>query len=133
MTQKFLRRDSARYSKLGKKRKKKQVWRKPTGRDNKMRERIKGHPASVKIGYKTTKKTRGTIQDKMPKVIKNLSDLNVLQKNQIAIVGKIGKKKKIEVAKKAKEKGIVIFNLNIKKFLEKIRKHNEFKKTKNTR
>ena len=38
---KFLRRTWSRYSKLGKRRKKKQVWRKPTGRDNKMREKRK--------------------------------------------------------------------------------------------
>jgi ribosomal protein L32E len=38
---KFLRRIWSRYSKLGKKRKKKQVWRKPRGRDNKMREKRK--------------------------------------------------------------------------------------------
>jgi len=36
---KFLRRTWSRYSKLGRKRKKKQKWRKPTGRDNKMREK----------------------------------------------------------------------------------------------
>ena len=133
MAQKFLRRDSTKYSKLGKRRKKKQVWRRPTGRDNKMRERIKGHPVSVKVGYKTDKKIRGTIQNKIPKIIKNLRDLQDIQKNQIAIVGKIGKKKKIEIAKKAEEKKIIILNLNTKKFLEKTRRKNESKKEKNTR
>ena len=39
---KFKRRIWNRYSKLGKKRKKKQVWRRPTGRDNPMREKKRG-------------------------------------------------------------------------------------------
>ncbi len=49
---KFLRRIHNRYSKLGRRRKKKQIWRRPTGRDNKMRERRRGYPARVQIGYK---------------------------------------------------------------------------------
>ena len=40
MTKNFLRVDSARYSKLGKGRRKLQKWRKPKGRDNKMREKM---------------------------------------------------------------------------------------------
>jgi len=56
MAIKFLRRVWKRHSKLGRGRKKKQVWRKPTGRDNKMRERKKGHPSVVSIGYRSEKK-----------------------------------------------------------------------------
>lgn len=48
---KFKRRTWSRYSKLGRKRKKKQVWRKPTGRDNKMREKRKSYPKVVSTGY----------------------------------------------------------------------------------
>jgi len=45
----FLRRLTNRYLKLGKKRKKKQKWRKPKGRHNKMREKERGYPAVVSI------------------------------------------------------------------------------------
>ena len=49
---KFLRRTSNRYGKLGKNRRKKQVWKKPRGRDNKMREKRRGYPQVVSIGHK---------------------------------------------------------------------------------
>ena len=65
---KFLRKDSHKYSKLGKRRKNKQTWRKPKGRDNKMREKIRGHPANVSIGYKKQK----NLKIKKIMLIKNL-------------------------------------------------------------
>ncbi len=124
---KFLRRTWSRFSKLGKKRKKKQVWRRPTGRDNPMRQKRRGYPAIVSQGYKTNKKDVGKVQGKTPIEIRNLKDLEKVTKNEIIILGKIGKKKKIEVIKKAKEKGLEISNINIKKFL----KQNKIKEKKN--
>ena len=123
MTKKFVRRTWNRYSKLGRKRKKKQIWRRPKGRDNKMREKRKGYPAVVKIGYKTNKNLKGTIENKKPRLIKNIRDLDIIKKNEMVIVGTVGKRKKIEIAKKAKEKGIQIHNLNIKKFLKDVEKN----------
>ena len=119
---KFLRRTWNRYSKLGKRRKKKQVWRKPKGRDNKMREKRKGYPAVISIGYKQKEKLRGIIKDKKPVIVKNIKELKNVKKNEVAIIGNIGKKKKIEMAKKAKEMKIQIHNLNIEKFLKKAEK-----------
>lgn len=113
MIKKFLRRSSDRYSKLGKRKKKKQIWRKPKGRDNKMREKRRGYPAVVKIGYKNE-------GHKTQIVIRNLKDLEKVKNQDLVIVGKVGKKKKIEIVKKAKEKGIKL-NLNIEKFLEKVK------------
>ena len=72
---KFLRRTSNRYSKLGRKRKKKQVWRKPKGRDNKMREKRRGYPAVVSIGYKKGK-------HKTQIIINNVKDLEKKMKKQ---------------------------------------------------
>jgi len=130
MTKKFLRRTSERYSKLGKKRKKKQVWRKPKGRDNKMREKRKGYPGLVSIGYSKDKSVRGEIQGKKPILVNNIKDLEKIKKNNIIIIGNIGKKKKIEIVRKAKEKKIPIFNVNTKKFLEKVKKQQERKEKK---
>lgn len=125
---KFLRRTWNRYAKLGKGRKKKQVWRKPTGRHNKMREKRKGSPAVVSIGYKSNKK----LNSKKFVRIYNLNDLEKIKENEIAIVGNVGKKKKIEIAKrllqirsgspkdsqtKAKEMKIKVYNMNPEKFL----------------
>jgi len=115
----FLRRTSNRFSKLGRGRKKKQIWRRPTGRDNKMREKRRGYPVVVSVGYKQNKDERGKIKDKQPIIIKNTKELEKLNENQIAIIGNIGKRKKIEMAQKAKEKKIKIFNLNPEKFLKK--------------
>jgi large subunit ribosomal protein L32e len=115
---KFLRHTAHKYSKLGLRRKKKKIWRRPTGRDNKMREKRRGHPAVVSIGYSTAKKTRGNIMEKTPVMVRNVQDLQRVQKNQIAMLSGIGKKKKIEIAKKAKELKIEIYMLNIEKFLK---------------
>ena len=115
---KFLRHTAHKYSKLGLRRKKKKIWRRPTGRDNKMREKRRGHPAVVSIGYSTAKKTRGNIMEKTPIIIRNLSQIEKIQKNQIAILGNIGKKKKIEIVKKAKELKVEIYKLNLDKFLK---------------
>jgi len=116
---KFLRRTWNRYSKLGRKRKKKQTWRRPTGRDNKMREKRKGYPAVVSVGYKVDKKTNGQIQGKSPVLINNILDLEKIGKNDIAVVGNVGKKKKIEIVKKAKEKKLLVHNVNLDSFLKK--------------
>ena len=114
---KFLRRTWSRYSKLGKGRKKKQVWRRPTGRHNKMREQTKGSAAVVSIGYRTNKKTRDKLMNKKPVKIHNLKELEKIKENEVAIIGSIGKRKKIEIAKRAKEMKIEIYNLNPEKFL----------------
>ncbi len=121
---KFLRRSWDRYSKLGKGRKKKQVWRKPRGRDNKMREKRKGYPVVVSIGYKKP----GKKIDEKKLIIMNVRDLNKVKENKIVIIGKVGTKKKIEIVKKANEKKIKIHNLNVKKFLKELEKKE--KKTK---
>lgn len=119
---KFLRRTWSRYSKLGKGRKKKQVWRRPTGRDNKMRERRKGYPAVVSVGYKTSKKDHQKIVK-----INTLKDFQNVSKGATVIFGKVGEKKKIEFAKLAKEKNIAISNLNIEKFLKNVKEKNDKK------
>ena len=115
----FLRRGNRKFSKLGLRRKKKQVWRRPGGRDNKMREKKKGYPAVVSVGYKKEKAISGTIREKFPVLINNLSDLKKMEKSQIGIIGNIGKKKKIEIAEHAKKEGKELVNVNPEKFLEK--------------
>jgi len=115
----FLRKGWFRYSKLGRKRKNKQVWKRPSGRDNKMREKRRGYPAVVSVGYGTKKQERGLIDGRKPIKIMTMKDLTKIKKNEIGIFGKIGRKKMLKMAKLAEEKGIKIFNLNIKKLLRK--------------
>jgi len=124
---KFLRRNWSKASRLGKGRKKKQIWRSPKGRHSKTRGERKGYPAIVKIGYKQEEQTRGLVEEKKPILVFNIKDLLKVEKGQIAILGNVGQKRKLELAKKAKEKGIQISNLNVEKALKKSEKKQKFK------
>jgi ribosomal protein L32E len=119
---KFLRRHTSFRSRLGRKRKKIQTWRRATGRHNKVRLKRKGYPIKVMIGFRTEKKGRDLVQDMKPVRILNVRDLDKVGKGQTAFVGKVGNKKRIEILKAAKEKKILVANLNVKKKLKSIDK-----------
>lgn len=118
-------------SKLGKGRKNKQIWRRPKGRDNKMRERKKGHPASVSLGFRTEKENRNKIKGKNPIMIYKIEDLKKIGKEDIAILGKIGKRKKIQIMEEAKKSKIKINNINEDKLLKKLKKNQKKEENKN--
>ncbi|MBI2043619.1 hypothetical protein HYT25_04490, partial [Candidatus Pacearchaeota archaeon] len=80
----FLRRSWYRFSRLGKGRRKKQKWRNPTGRHNKIRKKRKGYSARVSIGYSKDRKTKGKIMEKIPKMIYNAKELGRIGKKEIA-------------------------------------------------
>jgi large subunit ribosomal protein L32e len=128
---KFLRRNWSKASRLGKGRKKKQVWRSAKGRHSKMRNKRKGYPAIVEIGFRTDKKTRGLIQEKAPVRIMNLKEMEKMNKGELIIIGSVGMKKKVEMIKKAKEKGLVIANVHTGKTL-KMAEKKKAKKTKSS-
>ena len=111
---KFLRGDWMNFSKLGRRRKKKLKYRKAKGRHNKIREKMKGHPRKVNIGFK-----KGKSENKA-KIISNVKELLKIKKGEKAVIARIGNKKRIEIAREAEKNGIKIINLNIKKFLEKV-------------
>lgn len=127
---KFIRRNWTKASRLGKGRKKKQVWRAPKGRHNKTRKKRKGYPVKVMVGFKQENKKRNMIKKQKPVMVNNLRELEKIKKGEIAVLGKVGMKKKIEIAKKAKEKGIPIHNLNVNKMLKKIQKKETKQETK---
>ena len=108
----FLRRNTGNLLRLGKRRKKLQKWRSPKGRDNKMRLREKSKGRTVEIGYKQDNKTRGKINGKKIIIVRNIQELLNAGKENAIILGKIGNKKKIEISRIAKEKGIYILNLD---------------------
>jgi len=99
MVKKFLRRDREKYPKF--KRKKKLKWKRPVGKDNKMRLRRRNYPLTVEVGYKKSKK------EKIP-VIRNLGQLG--EGKEVIISGKVGKKKRKQIEEEAKKKGIKILN-----------------------
>ncbi|MBI2044020.1 50S ribosomal protein L32e [Candidatus Pacearchaeota archaeon] len=124
---KFLRRTYNRYPKLGGTQKSKRSWRNPTGRHNKLREKRRGYTMPVTIGYKNSPNEQNMFEGKKLVMIYNIKELEKLTKDQAAIIAKVGKKKKSEIAKKAKELKIVIQNLNVEKFLKNLTKKNESK------
>ena len=117
---KFLRRTGNRFSKLGKGRKKKQKWRNPTGRHNKMRAKERDYPRVVSIGYRTDRADREKFNGKDLKLVYNVKDIESVGNNEIALLGNIGKKKKIEILKKAKEMKIPVYGINPEKFIKKM-------------
>jgi large subunit ribosomal protein L32e len=115
MPKKFIRRDSVRFSKIGKNRPKLQKWRKPKGRHNKMREKRKSYPSVVSVGYKAPKKEKGKISGQMPVRVSTFSDLKNLNKESLVILSsRLGAKKKMEIIKEAEKAGLKIFNLQRK-------------------
>ncbi len=115
MRKKFLRGKWRTYAKLGRGRKSKQKYRKAKGRHNKIREKKKGNPVLVAIGFKKPRK-----EEKETRIIQNTRDLEDTKKGESVILAKIGRKSKLKIIEKAKEKEIRILNLNIKKFIKKV-------------
>lgn len=110
-TKKFLRRVWSRHSKLGKGRKKKQKWRRPTGIHNKMRLRRKAYPVRVSIGYKQSE------QQELINVY-NLNDLKNLKEGQTIVLGKVGKKKKLEILKEVSKRKLKVDKMNVEKYIK---------------
>lgn len=120
---KFLRRNTTQYLRLGKKRKKTRKWQRPKGKHSKMRQKRKGYPVNVSIGFRKDGKTRDKINGKKVILINNLEELKAANNESVLVLSKIGGKKKIEAAKIAKEKNLNIINFNYNKFLKMLDKN----------
>jgi large subunit ribosomal protein L32e len=120
---KFIRQESWRYDRLA------ANWRKPKGKDNKMRKQKSGMPAIVKIGYRGPRAARGLHPSGYSdNLIHNTAELARLDpKKDAARIGHtVGKRKRIEIINKAVELGIKV--LNPGNLISKIRKEKEKKK-----
>jgi large subunit ribosomal protein L32e len=103
----FVRQESWRYDRLA------ENWRKPKGKDNKMRKQKSGMPAIVKVGYRGPRAARGLHPSGYrDNVIHNIAELSNLDpKYDAARIGHtVGKKKRIEIVSKAVELGIKVLN-----------------------
>lgn len=88
-------------------------WRKPKGRDNKLRLRIKGYPPVVEVGYRTSNVIRHRHPSGLyPVVISSHKDLENLDPGRhiVYISSSVGLKKRIELLNILKEKGFRIAN-----------------------
>ena len=103
----FRRHESWRYDRL------KQNWRKPRGLDNKMRQKVKGWPASPNVGYRGPRKSRNLHPSGFKEVqVFNLDNLaNIDPKFEaIRISRRVGNRKRLEIVNRARERGIRVLN-----------------------
>lgn len=81
-------------------------WRRQKGRFNKMKKELKGKGKIVKIGYGSPKNEKFVHPSgKIEVMISNPKELNKVdpEKECVRIRGNVGKKKRNEITKKAKE------------------------------
>jgi len=116
----FIRKDSTKISKLGRKRKKKQFWRRPRGEHSKVRMKERGYLKQPSIGYSSPRLAKGLVKEKIPVTVYNIEGLKKISQDKIAILGNVGRKKKIALAEYALSKNIELVNINAKNFIEKI-------------
>ena len=124
----FTRTGGTAYIKLGSRQKSMLKYKKARGRHSKIRQKEKGRPVKVEIGFRNKNTERCLINGKMPVLVNNVYDLKKIGKNNAAIIGSVGMKNKIEIAKEAHKNKIEVLNLNLNKFLETIEAINKKKK-----
>ena len=104
---KFIRQESWRYDRLA------ESWRKPKGKDNKMRKQFSGVPRLVKVGYRGPKKARGLhpsgYTDNLVFNVKDLGRL-VPSKDAARIAHVVGQRKRLLILAEARVKGIKVLN-----------------------
>lgn len=103
----FIRQESWKYVRL------KENWRRPRGIDSKMRLKKKGRPKMPNIGYRTPRIIRGLHPSGFKEIlVYNPSQLNNVNPDReaIRIAGTVGRKKRLEIIKKADELGIRVLN-----------------------
>lgn len=93
-------------------------WRKPRGKDSKMRRHYKYRPDVVSIGYGSPKKVRGYHPSGFKEVlVHNVDELKRLNPDTEAarIAHTVGTKKRISIETKAGELGIRVLNVQVRK------------------
>jgi len=114
------------YVKLG--RRTKIRYKRPTGRHNKSRQKWRSRPPMVEVGYKNKANERNLLSGKSPIWVYNLKDIDKAGKDNVIIIGKIGLKNKLAIAKEIQKRKLGVFNLNINKFLKENEKRTGDKK-----
>ena len=90
-----------------------EYWRKPKGNDNKMRLQLKGYPPIVKVGYGSPRDLRGLHPSGLkPVIVSSAKELEGLDPSRhiVYIAGNVGLRKRIELIKLARERGLRVAN-----------------------
>jgi large subunit ribosomal protein L32e len=88
-------------------------WRKPRGKDNPMRLKLKGHPPVASVGYGTPEVIRGLHPSGLtPVVVSNIKELEKLDPSKflVYISSTVGLRKRLELVRKALEMGFRVAN-----------------------
>ena len=120
----FVRQESWRYKKLA------PNWRRPKGKDNKMRKQVSGVPPLVKVGYKGPRKSRGLHPSGYNDILVfNTRDLSKIDPkvDAVRIAHCVGNKKRIDIVTKATKLKIKILNPGNVEALRKLPKQAETK------
>ena len=109
---KFIRQESWRYIRI------KDSWRRPRGKDSKMRLHKKGFPPLPKIGYRTPKLVRGLHPSGFEEVlIYNINDIKKLvinpSRQAIRIAASVGKRKRMAIIEYADSHNIKVLNRRV--------------------
>ncbi|MDI6642517.1 MAG: 50S ribosomal protein L32e [Candidatus Hodarchaeaceae archaeon] len=108
----FRRQEWFRFKRLGEK------WRKPRGRDSKMRVGRRGKPAAVSVGYRQPKRIRGIHPSGFSEVlVYRPQDLEGIDTTTQAarVASSVGRRKREQIIAKAKELGIRVLNPGVEK------------------
>ncbi|MBR9689470.1 MAG: 50S ribosomal protein L32e [Candidatus Altiarchaeota archaeon] len=103
MSKKFKRPESWKYKRLG------DEWRKPRGAKNPAKRGAAGRPALPSPGHGSPRATRGRHPSGLiDTLVNNLKDMKGLKKGEhiVRIGGSVGKRKRLDIFKKARESGI---------------------------
>ena len=103
----FVRQESWRYVRL------KPNWRRPRGKDSKMRLQRSGWPPLVKVGYRTPRKYRDLHPSGYKEVlVYRVEDLAGLDPNihAVRIAGGVGRLKRIRIMEEAERLGLKVLN-----------------------
>lgn len=89
-------------------------WRKPRGLDSKIRRKLSGRAKPVSQGYRSPRKVRGLHQSGLRQfIIRAVKDIDKLSPKEYCLIisSSLGKRKRVEVLKKAGEKDFRVVNI----------------------